>query len=87
MDEALLQYRDLLLIEELKRRGYIVRHAREARSPLSWHRTSPFPKEVDFRSEAVEKLREQLTPEHIVFSTRDAIDGPEIHSATLHILY
>ena len=79
-------YSDLDMIRELTRRGYTVRHMDEARKPLSWHRTLPFPEGVDFRSEALEKLREQLTADHIQFTTRQAIDGPEIQSATLRVL-
>lgn len=87
MRDALLEYRDHLLIKELERRGYVVRHVREAQQPLSWHRTAPFPDGVDFRSEAVEKLREQITPDHVAFTTRESIGcGPTIHSATLRVL-
>lgn len=78
------------LIAMLQRRGYIVRHESEARHPLSWNRSCPMPEGLDFKKEAVEKLREQITPELIQFRVEPAVEHPftrpEIHSAFLRVL-
>lgn len=85
---------DLQLIQMLERRGYVVRDAREARYPLSWNRTAPFPEGTDFKVEAVEKIREQIMQQHIKFrvdpAEPPAFTGdpgrPEIHRAVLRVL-
>jgi hypothetical protein len=85
---------DAELAAELQRRGYIVRHQSEARHPLSWNRTVPFPQGVDFEAEALEKLRAQITPEMIRFIVEPAeapafegdVGRPEIHRAILRVL-
>jgi hypothetical protein len=85
---------DLQLIQMLERRGYVVRDAREARHPLSWNRTAPFPEGVDFKAEAVEKIREAIMQEHIQFRVDQAVPPafpddpgrPEIHRAVLRVL-
>ena len=85
---------DSELIAVLQRRGYVVKHESEARRPLSWSRTAPMPNGVDFKLEAVEKLREQITPDLISFMVTPAVapefegdlGSPEIHRAVLRIL-
>lgn len=78
---------DIDLIQALERRGYVVRHKREAHHPLSWNRTAPFPEGVDFKTEALAKLREQITPEMIRFETDPGTEfSPEIHRAILRVL-
>lgn len=75
-------------------RGYVVRRASEARQVISWNRTAPFPEGLDFQTEALEKVREQITPELLWFSKTPAeppaFDGdlgrPEIHRAVLRVL-
>lgn len=86
-------WRDVDLIQALERRGYIVRHKSEVRHPVSWHRTAPLPPGLDFRSEAMTKLREQVTPEMVDWVVEPAVapaydddpGRPEIHSAILHV--
>jgi hypothetical protein len=78
------------LIAELRQRGYIVRHKTETK-PLMWSRTLPFPDGVDFKAEALEKLREQITPEMIHIETRlppvmAGVGASEIQSAILRVL-
>jgi hypothetical protein len=53
--------------------------------PLSWNRTSPLPEGVDFKSEALEKLREQITLEMISFEITNGGNerSPDIHRAIL----
>jgi len=85
---------DAELIKALQSRGYTVRHNSEARRTLSWNRTAPMPAGVEFRDEAVSKIREQIAPEHIHFIVEPAIvpafDGdfgrPELHRAILRVL-
>ncbi|WBT40183.1 hypothetical protein [Hyphomicrobium sp. DMF-1] len=87
-------FHDTELIRVLEARGYVVRHKDEARIPLSWNRAAPFPEGLDFKAEAVERLREQITPGMIYFRTEPAVppkfDGdlgrPEIRRAILRIL-
>ncbi len=86
-------WRDVDLIQALQRRGYLVRHKSEVCHPLSWHRTAPLPPGVDFKSEAMTKLRELVTPEMVDWIVEPAVapqyDGdlgrPEIHSAILRV--
>jgi hypothetical protein len=82
------------LISALQRRGYSVRHEGEARNPLSWNRTEPFPAGLDFRVEALEKIRNMIKPEMLSFSTRPypQIDANgqrvdhTVHTAILRVL-
>lgn len=76
------------LIAILEQRGYIVRHKSEATRLLSWNREAPLPDDLDFKAEAVEKIREQITPNILHFETRSALDKstPEIRSAFLRII-
>lgn len=71
----------------LERLGYVVRHKSEASRALSWNRTAPIPDNVDFKAEALAKLREQITPEMIRFEV-DPGEGTQlaIHRAVLRIL-
>lgn len=76
------------LIKILQRRGYVVRHKGEAKRALSWSRTAPFPPGVDFKAEALTRLREQIVPEMIDFRTDAGSEfSPEIHRAILRVLY
>lgn len=87
-------YADIILQRALEARGYVVRHKSEARKSLDWNRIAPFPPGLDFKSEAVEKIKEVITKDIIDFQVTPAIepafDGdlgrPEIHRATLRIL-
>lgn len=87
-------FSDVQLIRALEQRGYVVRHRSEARRPLTWNRTAPIPAEIDFKAEAVEKLRGMITPELIRFHVETEIPGympgtigrPEIHTATLLVI-
>lgn len=80
-------FADVELAAELTKRGYIVRHKTEAQRQLSWNRTAPFPDGVDFKTEAVEKLREQIAPDLIDFEVMSAQEfRPEIHRAVLRVL-
>lgn len=90
----LRHFEDSELIAALQERGYHIRHASEARHPLSWNRAAPFPADVDFRTEALEKIRACITPELIEFRVEPAeppafagdIGRPEIHRAVLRVL-
>lgn len=79
------------LARELERRGYTVRPNSRARQQLSWNRKSPIPDHIDFKAEAVDKIREQITPELLRFVDRE-VPGmkPEttetVHSAVLRII-
>lgn len=77
---------DAEMIAQLQKRGYVIRHKSEAREPLSWNRTMPFPDGVDFKAEAVEKLREQVTADILDFETRHLHSGHSIATATLRVL-
>jgi hypothetical protein len=90
MGEVLNYYADRVLISELEERGYIVRRREETKS-LMWSRTVPIPDDVDFKAEALEKLREQITGDMIRMETRPAamsagVGAPEIRRAVLRIL-
>jgi DNA-binding transcriptional regulator YhcF (GntR family) len=91
MSRAFEMLADMELIEILRRRGYVVRHTSEARHPLSWNRRSPIPDGIDFRAEAVEKIREQIIAPLLHFEDR-SVNGIEpgtsetVHSAFLRIL-
>lgn len=85
MPRTLENLTTLDMILALQSAGYVVRHKSEAR-PVSWHRVAPFPTGVDFKTEALEKLREAITPELIEFSARADDLGVEIHSATLRVM-
>lgn len=73
------------LAAELNSRGYIVRL--KGVTTLSFHRTFPFPEGCDFKNEALQMIREQLTLEHLHFEERKrklAFEGDKtIHSAYL----
>jgi len=58
------------MVKALQERGYIVRHKNEASVVLSWNRTQPMPADVDFNKEALQKIRDQITLDHIEFTTR-----------------
>jgi hypothetical protein len=81
------------MIRHLELRGYIVRHSSEARRPLSWNRTLPFPHGVNFELEALEKIREQIKPEHLTIETHALHGSPHVNlpdrvqTALLRILY
>ncbi|WP_316207362.1 hypothetical protein [Bradyrhizobium sp. SZCCHNR3118] len=80
------------VIRILEMHGYVVRHKSESRQPLSFHRTVPYPKGVDFRQEALDSIRNQLSLDHIQFEERSPPGIPEslpktISSAYLRILY
>lgn len=55
-------------IELLTKAGYII--TPPGFRGLSCHRTEPFPDGVDFKQEALNSLRSQLTLDHIHFSQR-----------------
>ncbi len=82
---------DAELISMLERRGYVVRRRSEANHVLSWNRTEPIPHGIDFKAEAVEKLRAQITPDMVRFETRhgssvEPLVSPTIQSAYLRVL-
>lgn len=61
-------------------------HKSEGR-PLSWNRTAPFPPGVEFKTEALSKLREQIVPEMIEFRTDPGTEfAPAIHRAILRVI-
>lgn len=68
MTFALSDFSDRELTLEMERRGYVVRTA--TRTPLCWTRSHPFPDGLDFKAEALEKLRSSITLEHIDFEDR-----------------
>ena len=78
---------DMELTRILERRGYVVRHESEVRHPLTWNRTAPFPPGVDFKAEALVKLREQISPEMIRYRSDTIGTLPPIHRAMLRVLY
>lgn len=87
---GLYEYPDRALVAELEHRGYLVRR-REETKPLMWSRTLPIPDGVDFETEALEKLREQITGDMIHMETRSAamsagVGAPEIRRAVLRVL-
>lgn len=59
------------LIQMLEEDGYIVRHPEQVNHRLSWSRTQPIPSRVDFKSEALDKIREQLEVGHLRFEDRE----------------
>lgn len=68
-----------------------MRHTAEASRQLSFHRRAPTPPGVDFKAEAVERLRQQVTAEMVRFETsvRPGMTPGEnetIHSAYLLLL-
>lgn len=91
MTSAFEMLTDHELIAMLQRRGYVVRHKSESQHPLSWNRRSPIPAGIDFKAEAVEKIREQIVPSLLHFEER-SIPGmapgstETVHSAFLRII-
>ncbi len=93
MSDQLPHWRDTDLIMALQQRGYIVRHKSEVRHPLLWHRVAPFPLGLDFKAEAMNKLRELVTPEMVDWVVTPAVASefegdlgrPETHSAILRV--
>ena len=89
MDEDVLRaIPDFELIRILQERGYIVRHKREASKVLSWNRVEPMPEGIDFKVEALEKIREQITQELLDIKSRPDSSGltKGIKSAKLRLL-
>ncbi|MEH2517524.1 hypothetical protein V1279_003097 [Bradyrhizobium sp. AZCC 1610] len=86
----LYEYPTNHLIEHLQAQGYVIRHSSEARTVVQFHRITPFPKGVDFKQEALERIKRQISLEHILFEERNSgmITRPDeiIHSAFLRIL-
>ena len=74
------------MILELQHRGFVVHHKTDVLS-VSWHRATPFPGGLDFKTEALQKLRELIPPEMVEFSTRRESLGVEVHSARLRLLF
>lgn len=87
-------FSDVELIREIERRGYVVRHRSEAQRPLSWNRTAPIPAGIDFKVEAIDKLRGMITPELVRFSVRPEVPPPAkgligipaVHTAELLVI-
>lgn len=80
---------DLMLIEELQRRGYRVRHNSEGSRTLSHSRAEPFPKGMiskDFLGEALKSIREQLTESMLSYSTHElqAVEGVDFTPTRIH---
>ncbi|WP_315740155.1 MULTISPECIES: hypothetical protein [unclassified Bradyrhizobium] len=79
------------LISELESRGFKVLAKSASRPALSWHRTEPFPKGLDFKAEATEKIRGQLTAADLEFRTRPhmtcSISDGELVETTVHSAY
>lgn len=66
---------DAVLIEELKKRGYKVLGPNEPMyERLSWHRTEPVPEGIAFQDEALEQIKSQILPRHLILerSEREA---------------
>lgn len=86
----LYEYPTNQLIEHLEARGYFIRHSSEARTVLQFHRITPFPKGLDFKQEALERIKKQLSLEHIPFEERSTgmitLPDESIHSAFLRVL-
>jgi hypothetical protein len=49
--------------------GYVVRHKSEASRLLQFSRTQPFPRGLNFREEALERIRKQITLDDLKFET------------------
>lgn len=77
-------WKEIHLLEEMRRRGYIVRHESETRQRLSWHHLEPAPE--GFEDDALAKIKEQLTKEHLHFETRTLPGGKPVRSALLRII-
>jgi hypothetical protein len=88
MNTAFEMLTDLELIGILERRGYAVRHGSDASRPLTWNRMEPFPEGLDFKQEALAKIREAVTEDVVEFTTRTVPGelGGTVHVATLRIL-
>jgi hypothetical protein len=86
MRETVYRYPLVDVITILEMRGYVVRH----KSVLSFGRTHPFPRGVDFKQEALERIRQRITLNDLKFKTRMtpdmAPDLPDtITTATLRV--
>lgn len=79
-------FSDEALIEVLQHRGYRVFENNRARTALSWHRAEPFPPCLDFKKEALVKIRSLLSEEHLDFSTeaRPGWDGKAVRNVNIH---
>ena len=81
----LIEHSDQEMIDHLREHGYIVRHKSEAQTNLLWNRLEPIPADVDFKAEALEKLKEQITLDHIHFGSRPMTDGKSVRVAALRL--
>lgn len=82
---------EMQMIRVLEARGYVVRDGRESQRPLTWNRLEPFPRGLDFKAEAVEKIREMITEELLTFTTRQVHsttpgEMQTVHTAALRVL-
>jgi hypothetical protein len=61
------------VIKILERHGYVVRHKSEAKSSISFSRMIPAATQ-HFKDEALERIRQQLTSNHLEFETIKVAD-------------
>lgn len=72
---------EMQAIQFLRSIGYVVSDKRDGRLVLSWNEIDA---EDGFRERALEKIKAQITVDHIQFVK--TIDGPYISSARLYLL-
>jgi hypothetical protein len=82
---VLIEHSDQEIIDYLSERGYIVRYKHDAQAKVLWNRLEPIPADVDFKAEALEKLKEQITVDHVHFGSRPTTDGKTVRVATLRL--
>ncbi|WP_439357739.1 hypothetical protein [Bradyrhizobium sp. DASA03007] len=92
MRETVYGYPLVDVIKILEYHGYEVRHKSEGKRKLEFGRTHPLPRgEEEFKKEALERIRQQITLDDLKFSTEKIGDGPssfipwKISRATLRI--
>ncbi|WP_316196547.1 hypothetical protein [Bradyrhizobium sp. SZCCHNS3053] len=74
------------LIDELKSRGWKVLPQTLGQTAISFNRIEPFPAGVDFKVEATDRIRSQLSAEHLEFRTRPGFNfvNGKVVTATIH---
>ncbi|MCP1757884.1 hypothetical protein ACFLEY_22800 [Bradyrhizobium sp. YCK136] len=63
-------FSDDTLTKALENRGYRVIPPGLPRENLTWNRVEPFPKGINFKDEALGKIKDQIRMEHLEFTSR-----------------
>jgi len=78
MRETVYGYPLVDVITILNYLGYEVRHKTEGRRKLEFGRTHPLPRgEEEFKQEALERIRQQITLDDLTFTTEQLRDMPK----------